>query len=72
MDKQLEKEIGEKAGAARAVMILFFNEDGTEQSLISGKTHDLIATLASQMNKVPNLRLIVESAVTMAKNAREQ
>lgn len=65
MDKKLKRELSNKISDAKSVIVFMFNADGTEQAFISGDGFEIMATIASEMKKIPGVKAMIEGAAQL-------
>jgi len=68
MDKELKRELANKIEASKSCLIFLFNEDGMVQSYLHGSAFELMATMASEMEKESPAKGIILGAVEMYNN----
>lgn len=65
MDSNVSQELAGKLTAAKSAMAFMFNPDGTVQGFGSGDAHELMATVASEMEKSPFIKTVIEGAINL-------
>lgn len=68
MDKEIKRELANKLEASKSALVFMFNEDGMVQSYLHGSGFELMATIASEMEKESPAKSIILGAVEMFKN----
>lgn len=65
MDNSVSIELADKLTAAKSAMAFMFNPDGTVQGFGSGNSHELMASVASEMEKSPFIKTVIEGAINL-------
>ena len=68
MEKELKRDLANRIEASKSCLVFIFNEDGMVQSYLHGSGFELMATIASEMEKESPAKGIILGAVEMFKN----
>ena len=70
MDNSIVKELTQKLSDSHACIAFIFTNDGRTQAFISGHTHDLMATLANEIEKDESVKMIVQGAMNLVQERK--
>lgn len=72
MAPEIVQELTQKISDSHACIAFIFTNDGRTQAFISGHTHDLMATLANEIQKDESVKMIVHGAMNMVQERKWQ
>lgn len=68
MEKEIKRELANKIEASKSCLVFMFNQDGMVQSYLHGSGFELMATIASEMEKESPAKGIILGGVEMYNN----
>lgn len=72
MDNSIVQELTQKISDSRACIAFILTQDGYVQAFINGTSHDLMATIASQMEKNQIVDHILQGAYNLIQERKKQ
>jgi hypothetical protein len=72
MDNEIVEQLTQKITDSRACLSFMFTQDGHTQSFVHGSYHEIIATIANEMQTNEKVEAFIRGAVGLIEERRKQ